>query len=90
MGKAARITIPTEPTGSIPRPVDLIERVAMSDSEAPNLDPLYEDAIRDTRKPDQRIFAGLITPIERYVEASEEMRGRLFAASQPDGGPWLP
>jgi 5-methyltetrahydropteroyltriglutamate--homocysteine methyltransferase len=48
MSKAAPITIPTEPIGSIPRPVDLIERVAMSDSEDPNLAPLYEDAIRDT------------------------------------------
>jgi 5-methyltetrahydropteroyltriglutamate--homocysteine methyltransferase len=34
--------------GSIPRPVDLIERVAKGDSEDPNLHPLYEDAIRDT------------------------------------------
>jgi 5-methyltetrahydropteroyltriglutamate--homocysteine methyltransferase len=48
MSKPAPITIPTEPIGSIPRPVDLIERVARSDSEDPNLAPLYEDAIRDT------------------------------------------
>jgi 5-methyltetrahydropteroyltriglutamate--homocysteine methyltransferase len=48
MAKSAPITIPTEPIGSIPRPVDLIEQVAMSDSEDPNLAPLYEDAIRDT------------------------------------------
>jgi 5-methyltetrahydropteroyltriglutamate--homocysteine methyltransferase len=48
MSKPAPITIPTEPIGSIPRPVDLIERVAMSDSEDPNLAPLYENAIRDT------------------------------------------
>src|SRR5258705_1959432 len=48
MAKPAPITIPTEPIGSIPRPVDLIERVAKSDSEDPNLTPLYEDAIRDT------------------------------------------
>jgi 5-methyltetrahydropteroyltriglutamate--homocysteine methyltransferase len=48
MAKPAPITIPTEPIGSIPRPVDLIERVAKGDSEDPNLDPLYEDAIRDT------------------------------------------
>src|SRR5260370_26899838 len=40
--------IPTEPIGSIPRPVDLIERVAKADSEDPNLAPLYEAAIRDT------------------------------------------
>jgi hypothetical protein len=29
-------SIPTEPIGSIPRPVDLIERVANYDSEDPN------------------------------------------------------
>jgi 5-methyltetrahydropteroyltriglutamate--homocysteine methyltransferase len=41
-------TIPTEPVGSIPRPRDLIERVAHSDSEDPALAPFYEDAIRNT------------------------------------------
>src|ERR1700681_3876340 len=48
MAKPASITIPTEPIGSIPRPVDLIERVARGDSEDPNLASFYEDAIRDT------------------------------------------
>ena len=48
MAKPASLTIPTEPIGSIPRPIDLIERVARSDSEDPDLAPLYEDAIRDT------------------------------------------
>jgi 5-methyltetrahydropteroyltriglutamate--homocysteine methyltransferase len=42
------IPIPTEPIGSIPRPIDLIERVAQGDSEDPELAPLYEDAIRNT------------------------------------------
>src|SRR6202171_2580520 len=42
-------SLPTEPIGSIPRPRDLIERVAKrGDSEDPDLAPLYEDAIRDT------------------------------------------
>jgi len=41
-------TIPTEPIGSIPRPLDLIEAVANGDSEDPALDPLYDAAIRDT------------------------------------------
>ncbi len=48
MAKPTPITVPTEPIGSIPRPVDLIERVAKGDSEDPDLAPLYEDAIRDT------------------------------------------
>jgi hypothetical protein len=41
-------------------------------------------------KPDQRIFVGVIAPIDRYIEAPEEVRGRSFAAWQPDGGAWLP
>ncbi len=48
MAKPAPLAIPTEPIGSIPRPVDLIERVAKGDSEDPNLAPLYEAAIRHT------------------------------------------
>jgi 5-methyltetrahydropteroyltriglutamate--homocysteine methyltransferase len=48
MANRIPITIPTEPIGSIPRPVDLLERVAQGDSEDANLAPLYEDAIRDT------------------------------------------
>ena len=41
--------IPTEPIGSIPRPIRIIEAVAkLGDSEHPDLEPLYEEAIRDT------------------------------------------
>jgi 5-methyltetrahydropteroyltriglutamate--homocysteine methyltransferase len=40
--------IPTEPIGSIPRPADLIERIARADSEDSDLAPLYEIAIRET------------------------------------------
>jgi 5-methyltetrahydropteroyltriglutamate--homocysteine methyltransferase len=48
MGKPAPVTIPTEPIGSIPRPVDLIETIAKGDSEDPSVDLLYDAAIRDT------------------------------------------
>jgi 5-methyltetrahydropteroyltriglutamate--homocysteine methyltransferase len=40
--------IPTEPIGSIPRPPELIEAVAAGSISDPNLDPHYEDAVRDT------------------------------------------
>jgi 5-methyltetrahydropteroyltriglutamate--homocysteine methyltransferase len=40
--------IPTEPIGSIPRPLSLIEVVRSTDSDDPKLDSLYEEAIRDT------------------------------------------
>jgi 5-methyltetrahydropteroyltriglutamate--homocysteine methyltransferase len=42
------MTIPTEPIGSIPRPLKLIQKLAKVDSEDPTLVPLYEDAVRDT------------------------------------------
>jgi 5-methyltetrahydropteroyltriglutamate--homocysteine methyltransferase len=42
------MTIPTEPIGSIPRPLRLIEAVAATDGADPLLDLLYEEAIRDT------------------------------------------
>ncbi len=41
--------IPTEPIGSIPRPLKLIEAIAATgDGADPRLDSLYEEAIRDT------------------------------------------
>jgi len=42
------MTIPTEPIGSIPRPLALIEAIAARDGADPELDGLYEAAIRDT------------------------------------------
>src|SRR5688572_25334698 len=42
------MTIPTEPIGSIPRPITLIELLHEVASDDPRLNPLYEDAIRDT------------------------------------------
>src|SRR2546430_15352902 len=46
--KPASVAIPTEPIGSIPRPPDLIQKLAQVDSEDPALAALYEDATRDT------------------------------------------
>jgi len=40
--------IPTEPIGSIPRPPPLIDALSTTESDDPRLDPLYEEAIRDT------------------------------------------
>ncbi|HEV3439036.1 MAG TPA: hypothetical protein VG122_16840 [Gemmata sp.] len=42
------MAIPTEPIGSIPRPLRLIEAIAATDGADPTLDPLYDEAIRDT------------------------------------------
>src|SRR5271155_5953500 len=40
--------IPTEPIGSIPRPLALLDALATRDSTDPALDLLFEDAIKDT------------------------------------------
>lgn len=43
------MNIPTEPIGSIPRPLALIEAIRkLGDGTDPRLEPLYHDAIRDT------------------------------------------
>ncbi len=41
------MTLPTEPIGSVPRPLHLIA-AAQKNSEDPSLEPLYEEAVRDT------------------------------------------
>jgi 5-methyltetrahydropteroyltriglutamate--homocysteine methyltransferase len=49
MPESQATTIPTEPIGSIPRPLELIRRAASGDDvDDPSLAPLYEAAIRDT------------------------------------------
>src|SRR5688572_9957366 len=42
------MTIPTEPIGSIPRPLPLLQAVAAGTIVEPDHDPLYEAAVRDT------------------------------------------
>jgi 5-methyltetrahydropteroyltriglutamate--homocysteine methyltransferase len=42
------IMIPTEPIGSIPRPLWLLEAITKSDGTDPGLDPLYDRAVRET------------------------------------------
>lgn len=42
------MTIPTEPIGSIPRPIPLIEAVVTGSITDPDLDPAYDAAVRDT------------------------------------------
>jgi 5-methyltetrahydropteroyltriglutamate--homocysteine methyltransferase len=44
----ASMTIPTEPIGSIPRPPQLLAELARREGTDPALDPLYDEAIRDT------------------------------------------
>jgi methionine synthase II (cobalamin-independent) len=66
------MTIPTEPIGSIPRPVELIDALAKKDSDDPSLVPLYEAAVRDT--------------LERFeATGSPITEGRLAIKVDPSG-----
>jgi 5-methyltetrahydropteroyltriglutamate--homocysteine methyltransferase len=57
MAKPATNTIPTEPIGSIPRPFDLIERIAKGDGE---------DAIRDTIERFEATGSAVVTDGEQW------------------------
>ena len=60
------IKIPTEPIGSIPRPVKLIEAIALAGDHAdPDLDTLYEEAIRDTIQQFEATGSRIITDGEQ-------------------------
>jgi methionine synthase II (cobalamin-independent) len=65
LAESGSISIPTEPIGSIPRPIELIESVAKSDFEDPNLAPLYEAAIRDTIERFEVIGSPVVTDGEQ-------------------------
>lgn len=60
------MTIPTEPIGSIPRPVKLLEAIeAAGDDAAPELDSLYEEAIQDTIRRFEETGSPVITDGEQ-------------------------
>jgi 5-methyltetrahydropteroyltriglutamate--homocysteine methyltransferase len=59
------MNIPTEPIGSIPRPLQLIEAVATRDGTDPELDSLYDEAIRDTIKRFEATGSPVITDGEQ-------------------------
>jgi 5-methyltetrahydropteroyltriglutamate--homocysteine methyltransferase len=57
--------IPTEPIGSIPRPRKLLESIAGTDGLDPALDPLYDEAIRDTIREFEATGSPVITDGEQ-------------------------
>ena len=59
------MAIPTEPIGSIPRPVRLIEAVAKEGGDSPKLSPLYEEAVRDTVREFEATGSPVITDGEQ-------------------------
>ena len=72
------MTIPTEPIGSIPRPLKLLEAINRHGASAPGLEPLYDQAIRDTIEQ----FESAGSPI---VTDGEQRKYQNFATYCVDG-----
>src|SRR6267378_2053570 len=82
------ITIPTEPIGSVPRPIALIQGLARGDVDNPDLDPLYEDAIRDTIERFEATGSPVITDGEqRKYQNFWTYSVHGLANTAPDGFP---
>ena len=74
--------IPTEPIGSIPRPIKLIEALSKMDCDDPALKPLYEEAIRDTIER----FEATGSPV---ISDGEQRKYHNFGTYSVDGLPNL-
>ena len=72
--------IPTEPIGSIPRPLGLIKAFANIDSDDPSLEPLYDAAIRDTIA----LFEDTGSPV---ISDGEQRKYHNFGTYSVDGLP---
>jgi 5-methyltetrahydropteroyltriglutamate--homocysteine methyltransferase len=65
MVKQMPITIPTEPIGRIPRPVEPVERVKKGDSKDPKLAPFCDLAVRDTIERFEGVGSPVVTDGEQ-------------------------
>ena len=80
------ITIPTEPIGSIPRPLRLIEALAAGNADDPAIEPLYEAAVRDTIERFEATGSPVITDGEQRKYLSCWTYGvHGLANTAPDG-----
>ena len=59
------MAIPTEPIGSIPRPLGLIEAMNRLGSGDPALEPLYDEAVRETIREFEATGSPVITDGEQ-------------------------
>src|ERR1700730_15974230 len=74
------MTIPTEPIGSIPRPLKLLEAINRQGSSHTSLEPLYEEAVRKTIEQ----FEATGSPV---VTDGEQRKYHNFATYFVDGLP---
>ena len=76
------MTIPTEPIGSIPRPLSLIKAFEIGRADAAELEPLYAAAIRDTIQ----LFEATGSPV---ITDGEQRKYQGFGTYCVDGLPNL-
>ncbi|HEV2695560.1 MAG TPA: cobalamin-independent methionine synthase II family protein [Verrucomicrobiae bacterium] len=74
------MNIPTEPIGSIPRPLALIEAIKTSGSSDPALDSMFDEAVRDTIRRFEETGSPVITD-------GEQRKYQNFATYCVDGLP---
>jgi 5-methyltetrahydropteroyltriglutamate--homocysteine methyltransferase len=74
------MTIPTEPIGSIPRPLKLLEAISRRGVSNPSLEPLYEEAIRETIEQFEATGSPVITD-------GEQRKYHNFATYCVEGSP---
>ena len=67
--------IPTESIESIPRPIELVEAFLTTQS------PYVLDIIHNHIKLHQRIFVGVISPVNPRIEIAEEVRDSILEAA---------
>src|SRR5215210_1381803 len=80
------MTIPTEPIGSIPRPLELIHAVELQTTSEADLDPLYDAAVRDTIRRFEDTGSPIITDGEqRKFQNFWDYSVHGLANTAPDG-----
>jgi hypothetical protein len=84
--RSQTMTIPTEPIGSIPRPLQLIRAVAASGGGSdPKLNSLHEEAIKDTierfEATGSPVIFGVVAPIDSRIEDPASIRDRILEAA---------
>jgi 5-methyltetrahydropteroyltriglutamate--homocysteine methyltransferase len=74
------MAIPTEPIGSIPPPIELIE--ARRERRASRTAAGCWRSSGEQSRPDQQIFVGVIDPISARVETVDQVRDRVLEAAE--------
>src|SRR6202035_1720699 len=80
------MNIPTEPIGSIPRPLELLEAMTLYSNSHPRLESLYDKAVRDTIEQFEATGSPVVTAGEQRkyprIEHPKEIRDRILEAAR--------